>query len=124
MSELSRRQIIAVGAIGAARAATTIASQAQANTQKPVAARMTMNPKGKFANKTVLITGATSGIGEGTAYAFAREGAKVMFCGRRANLGKQVESRIRNFGGEAIYQQADVRLETEVKSLTLSYHSR
>ncbi|ARV62961.1 short-chain dehydrogenase [Nostocales cyanobacterium HT-58-2] len=64
----------------------------------------------------VLITGATSGIGEGTAYAFAKEGAKVFFCGRRENLGKQVEAKIKSFGGEATYMQADVRKEQDVKS--------
>ncbi|KAB8314714.1 SDR family oxidoreductase [Tolypothrix campylonemoides VB511288] len=64
----------------------------------------------------MLITGATSGIGEGTAYAFAKEGAKVFFCGRRENLGKQVEAKIKGFGGEATYMQADVRKEEDVKA--------
>lgn len=118
MSDLSRRQILTIGALGAAGvAATTIASQAQANTQKPVASRTTTNSNGRFANKVVLITGATSGIGEGTAYAFAREGAKVMFCGRREPLGKQVEAKIKAFGGEATYMAADVRQEADVKAL-------
>lgn len=64
----------------------------------------------------VLITGATSGIGEGTAYAFAKARAKVFFCGRRENLGKQVEARIKDFGGFATYMQADVRREEDVKA--------
>ncbi len=118
MSDLSRRQILTVGALGAAGVtATTIASQAHANTQKPVAPQTTTNSDGRFANKVVLITGATSGIGEGTAYAFAREGAEVMFCGRRETLGKQVEAKIKAFGGEATYMPADVRQEADVKAL-------
>ncbi len=72
---------------------------------------------GRFAGKVVLITGATSGIGEGTAQAFAHEGAKVYFCGRRENLGVAVENGIRDAGGEATYRRADVRREEEVRTL-------
>lgn len=69
-----------------------------------------------FQNKVVLITGATSGIGEKTAYAFAEEGAKVFFCGRRENLGVQVQNAIRSKGLEATYMKADVRKEQDVKN--------
>lgn len=34
--------------------------------------------------KVVMITGATSGIGEATARAFAQEGCKLIITGRRA----------------------------------------
>ncbi|HEY9633142.1 MAG TPA: SDR family NAD(P)-dependent oxidoreductase [Coleofasciculaceae cyanobacterium] len=57
-----------------------------------------------------------SGIGEGTAYAFAQEGAKVFLCRRRENLGKQVEAKIKVFGGEATYRRADIRREEDVKA--------
>ena len=118
MSDITRRQILTTGAVAVGGLATAIAAgNAQANTQKPVAPeRGKANPDGKFKDKVVLITGATSGIGEGTAYAFAREGAKVFFCGRRENLGKQVEAKIKGFGGEATYRMADVRSEEDVKT--------
>ncbi len=39
--------------------------------------------KKMFKDKTVFITGATSGIGRACAEAFAREGARLIICGRR-----------------------------------------
>jgi NAD(P)-dependent dehydrogenase (short-subunit alcohol dehydrogenase family) len=63
-----------------------------------------------------VITGATSGIGRAAAFQFAAEGAKVGFCGRRQNLGREVENEIKSRGGEATYIRADVRDESEVKA--------
>lgn len=114
---ISRRKILLGGASAAGVAVSMVAGRVQANTQTPPEPKTgAVDPQGRFANKVVLITGATAGIGEGTAYAFAREGAKVFFCGRRENLGRQVEANIRNFGGEATYMRADVRQEAEVKA--------
>lgn len=70
----------------------------------------------RFHGKVVVITGATSGIGKAAAFAFAAEGAKVGFCGRRAQLGNDVAAQIRRAGGEAVYVQADVRYEDQVKA--------
>ncbi|MFF3485443.1 SDR family NAD(P)-dependent oxidoreductase [Streptomyces sp. NPDC002701] len=74
-------------------------------------------PAGRLADKVVLITGATSGIGEAAARLMAAEGARVFFCGRRAHLGHRVEARIRASGGEATYRRADVREEADVENL-------
>lgn len=70
---------------------------------------------GRYAGKTVLVTGATSGIGRAAAIAFAAEGARVGFCGRRRDLGQDVERQIRGAGGEATYIRADVRRPEEVR---------
>lgn len=70
----------------------------------------------RFENKVVIITGATSGIGRAAAEQFAEEGGKVTFCGRRINLGHEVEAGIRSRGGEATYIHADVRDESQVKA--------
>jgi NAD(P)-dependent dehydrogenase (short-subunit alcohol dehydrogenase family) len=114
---LSRRQILSVGAMGAAGvAATTIATQVQANPQNAVASEAKTTSNGKFVNKVVLITGATSGIGEATARAFAKEGAIVHFCGRREALGNKVAQDIVAQGGRASYQRTDVRREEDVKA--------
>jgi NAD(P)-dependent dehydrogenase (short-subunit alcohol dehydrogenase family) len=112
---LSRRNLLTVGAAGiAATIATT--QTAKANPKQSTTPIAKANPKGSFAGKVVLVTGATSGIGETTAKAFASEGAKVFFCGRRENLGKQVEQAIRASGGEATYMRADVRNDRDVKA--------
>ncbi len=112
-----RRLVLGGGAIAGATVLTTTAINAQATNPKPTTQAATpASSGGKFANQVVLITGATSGIGEATARAFAKEGAKVFFCGRRENLGKQVEGEIRSAGGNATYMQADVRQAEQVKA--------
>lgn len=94
--------------------AALVATAAGAASAQPAA--MLARPSGQFDGKVVLITGATSGIGRATAEAFAAEGARVMFCGRREALGREVEAGIRGRGGEAAYVRADVRREVEVKA--------
>lgn len=116
-SGFTRRRIMLSGAGIAGVAATVLTGRVQANTQQPVAPETgRANPNGRFANKVVLITGATSGIGEATARAFAHEGAIVHFCGRREALGEKVAQEINAQGGRASYQRADVRKEEDVKS--------
>jgi NAD(P)-dependent dehydrogenase (short-subunit alcohol dehydrogenase family) len=104
MNKPSRRTVLTAGALGAAATVATAGTAAAAR-------------GGRFDGKVVLITGATSGIGEATARAFAAEGAKVFFCGRREQLGNQVAASIRRAGGEATYRRADVRHENEVRDL-------
>ena len=51
---------------------------------------VTLKPTMKtFQNKTVLITGGTSGIGKATALAFAKEGAHLVISGSRAAEGEE-----------------------------------
>ncbi|MEM9906023.1 MAG: SDR family oxidoreductase, partial [Cyanobacteria bacterium P01_D01_bin.44] len=50
------------------------------------------------------------------AKAFAQDGASVFFCGRREDLGQQVEAEIRGMGGEATYLKTDVRNASEVQA--------
>lgn len=59
-------------------------------------------------DKVVIITGASSGIGEATAKLLASKGAKVILGARREEKLKQIVDEIQNAGGEAVYQVMDV----------------
>ena len=56
-----------------------------------------------FENKTVLITGGTSGIGKATVLAFAKEGANVVISGRRVARGDKLAKEITSAGGTALF---------------------
>ena len=59
-------------------------------------------------DKVVIITGASSGIGEATAKLLAGKGAKVVLGARREEKLKQLVDEIQNAGGQAAYQMMDV----------------
>ena len=67
--------------------------------------------------KVVVITGASSGIGEATARLLAQKGAKVILGARRTEKLAQLTSEIRAAGGHAEYQAVDVTREEDVESL-------
>jgi NAD(P)-dependent dehydrogenase (short-subunit alcohol dehydrogenase family) len=64
-----------------------------------------------------LITGALTGIGRATALAFAKSGARLVVSGRRSTEGKALEVELQRLGAEAIFVQADVRHDEEVRGL-------
>lgn len=59
--------------------------------------------------KTVLITGATSGIGQAAARAFAAEGFKIIITGRRAERLKELKAELEENGAEVALLSFDVR---------------
>jgi NAD(P)-dependent dehydrogenase (short-subunit alcohol dehydrogenase family) len=65
----------------------------------------------------VLITGALTGIGRATAFAFAREGANLVVSGRKADVGESLAKELQKLGVEAEFVLADVRKESDVQTL-------
>jgi NAD(P)-dependent dehydrogenase (short-subunit alcohol dehydrogenase family) len=68
-----------------------------------------------FQNKSVLLTGATSGIGRATALAFARRGANVAVVGRAVARGEEVAASCVAAGGDACFIAADVTKPDELR---------
>ena len=71
----------------------------------------------RLEGKTALITGAASGIGMETAKLFASEGAKVLVVDVNDSVGEQTAVSIRDSGGEALYQHADVSNSAETEAM-------
>ena len=68
-------------------------------------------------NKVVIITGASSGLGEATARRLAKNGAKLMLAARRENRLQKLVSEIEQDGGTAKYQVTDVTDRSAVETL-------
>lgn len=71
----------------------------------------------KFKGQTVIITGASHGIGEGIARLFAKQGAIVVIADVNKERGKLVEESIKQDGGKAFFFHTDVRKEEDITSL-------
>jgi NAD(P)-dependent dehydrogenase (short-subunit alcohol dehydrogenase family) len=67
---------------------------------------------GALDGKIAIVTGGTSGIGEGIAKAFVSEGAKVVIVGRREQEGRALEKRL-----GVRFVRADVAIEADVKAM-------
>ena len=67
-----------------------------------------------FRGRTVLVTGASAGIGRDTALAFARAGARLVLVARRPQALAAVARGVRAAGAEALVATADVAKPAEV----------
>jgi NADP-dependent 3-hydroxy acid dehydrogenase YdfG len=73
-------------------------------------------------NKVVIITGASSGIGEATAKLLAGNGARVVLGARREDKLKQIADGIQKVGGEAVYLGLDVTKQSDNEDIVRLAH--
>lgn len=71
----------------------------------------------RLSNKTLIITGASSGIGEAAARLFASEGANVILGARRGDLLERHAAEIAEAGGQAAVLAGDVADEGYAQAL-------
>ena len=76
-----------------------------------------MDNRRRFEGRSVVVTGAGSGIGDATARAFAAEGALVTLAEIDAERGEAVAEAIREAGGTAQFVQTDATDEASVKAM-------
>mgnify|MGYP000977996999 CR=1 FL=1 len=70
-----------------------------------------------FKNKVVIVTGASSGIGEAMAKVYAAQGAKVVLGARNVQKLQLLAGDIRARGGQAAYCGVDVTKPEECREL-------
>ncbi|MBW8243646.1 SDR family oxidoreductase [Muricauda oceani] len=68
-------------------------------------------------NKVIVITGASSGLGEETAKYLAKKGAMVVLGARREDRLEKIVSEITSEGGKAVYKATDVTVKSQVQAL-------
>jgi NAD(P)-dependent dehydrogenase (short-subunit alcohol dehydrogenase family) len=72
----------------------------------------------RYADKVVVVTGGSKGIGEGCVRVFAGAGSKVVFCARDERAGNALAAEVTAKGpGEAVFVRADVSKVAEVERL-------
>lgn len=76
----------------------------------------------QFNDKTVLITGGGSGIGEALAYEYARKGCHVILTGRRPETLERVAAACRKLGVKAWCQSVDMEQPATIDALVAWIH--
>jgi NADP-dependent 3-hydroxy acid dehydrogenase YdfG len=78
---------------------------------------MKMNRRPAIDGKVVIVTGASSGIGEATALEFARAGAITVLAARRADRLRRLEREIEEMGGRALAVPTDLTVLDQITKL-------
>ena len=92
-------------------------SRATASVASPMLRGREKTMQKTFQGKIVLITGASRGIGEGIALAFARRGANLVLAARSAEALERVADQVRACGAEALPAICDVTSQESVNAL-------
>lgn len=71
----------------------------------------------KLADQVIVITGASSGIGLATARMAAARGARLVLAARNEHALKILVNELKDNGGSAVWVQADVGREEDVKHI-------
>ncbi|XP_056871879.1 17-beta-hydroxysteroid dehydrogenase 14 isoform X2 [Takifugu flavidus] len=82
----------------------------------------------RYLSKVAIVTGGSKGIGRGIVKAFVANGAKVVFCARGGEAGKDLEAELNGAGpGSCTFVSCDVSKEEDIKRLittTVETHGR
>ena len=90
----------------------------------PSQSKTTEAPITNLDRKTILITGATDGVGRLVARRLGQSGAEIIVHGRDASRGAEVVSAINAGGGKAVFLAADLSSLAEVRGLAQSVSQR
>ena len=71
----------------------------------------------KLENKVAIITGASGGLGKGTAIAYAKAGANVVICARRLEKLQEVAKICEEQGVKALPVKCDVMVREDLENL-------
>jgi NAD(P)-dependent dehydrogenase (short-subunit alcohol dehydrogenase family) len=72
----------------------------------------------RYADKVVVVTGGSLGIGQGCVRAFADAGSTVVFCARKEAEGQALAAEVTRIGpGRAEFLRCDVSQEAEIRGL-------
>lgn len=71
-----------------------------------------------FIHKVAVVTGGSSGIGQATALAFAKLGAKVVIADWKEDPEQKTLHEVKALGGEALFIPCDVSQDNQVKAMT------